>query len=58
MISLLRQDYAAKDYASLFITGQTEWKEINAAIIKRWSESGLRRVKKMAWQIIEKAESK
>ena len=27
-----------------------DWKKINKAIIKRWSKSGLLRVKKMAWK--------
>ena len=28
-------------------------KEVNFAIIKRWSESGLNRVKELAWKLIE-----
>jgi len=32
---------------------QKNWKAINDAIIKRWSRSGLDRIKKMAWKRIE-----
>lgn len=27
------------------------WKKVNKAIIKRWSKSGLLRVKKLAWKL-------
>lgn len=33
---------------------ETNWKAVNEAIISRWSRSGLERIKRMAWRIIEK----
>lgn len=33
-----------------------DWPCINQTIIKRWSQSGLLRVKKMAWDIIKTKE--
>ena len=32
-------------------TAKIDWKKINKAIIKRWSKSGLLRVKEMAWKL-------
>jgi len=36
----------------------TDVREINQAIIKRWSRSGLIRIKKMAWNIVYPKELK
>ena len=30
-----------------------DWKKVNNAIISRWSRSGLERIKKQAWRLIE-----
>lgn len=32
---------------------EIDWREVNQAIIERWSQSGLNRVKKMAWKHVE-----
>ena len=44
----------ARYYADLIMCGNTDWKEINCAIKSRWSVSGLVRVKRMAWKIVNK----
>ena len=50
----ITQKSLALTYA-LAITGSelTDWKAVNQAIIQRWSESGLERVKGMAWAMIQ-----
>lgn len=30
-----------------------DWEKVNQAIIARWSQSGLERVKRMAWKIVK-----
>jgi hypothetical protein len=52
------QKDAAKEYSNLIFAGQVlgndiDWDKINKAIINRWSMSGLRRVKEMAWSILK-----
>lgn len=46
----LTQKQIAQTYAlALRSTWPTDWKRVNEAIMKRWSPSGLERIKKMAW---------
>ena len=35
--------------------GQTDWKQVNEAIIARWSLSGLKWIKRLAWSAVENA---
>jgi hypothetical protein len=50
------QAVIAEDYAEIILSGEeVDWPNINAAIIKRWSLSGLRRVKAMAWRQVKQA---
>ena len=30
-------------------TYQTDWRRVNAAIVARWSQAGLQRIKRLAW---------
>ncbi len=47
------QSHVAMTYAmALVSTWPTDWKAVNAAIVKRWPKD-LERVKKMAWKIVE-----
>lgn len=44
------QNQIAQTYAlGLRSSWPTDWKRVNQAIIKRWSVSGLNRIKKLAW---------
>lgn len=44
------QNQIAKTYAlALRSSYETDWARVNAAIIERWSKSGLLRIKNMAW---------
>lgn len=46
----MTQKSIAKTYAlGLRSSWPTDWPEVNKMIIKRWSVSGLERIKKMAW---------
>ena len=47
------QQHVAKTYAILIQKGCSveQWKDINIAIINRWSVAGLLRIKTMAWRI-------
>lgn len=46
----LTQKQIAQSYAlGLRSSWPTDWAKVNAAIIERWSVSGLNRIKKMAW---------
>jgi hypothetical protein len=46
----LTQKQIAQTYAlALRSTWKTDWKRVNEAIMKRWSFSGLNRIKNMAW---------
>ena len=46
----LNQKQIAQTYAlGLRSSWPTDWKRVNEAIIKRWSLSGLKRIKQMAW---------
>jgi len=46
----LTQKQIAQTYAlGLRSSWPTDWKRVNEAIIKRWSFSGLNRIKNMAW---------
>ncbi len=45
-----KQKAIAQTYAlALRSSWPTDWKRVNEAIIKRWSKSGLKRIKEMAW---------
>jgi hypothetical protein len=50
------QKDVAEHYAKRILAGDTDWILLNAAIKFRWSESGLKRVKTMAWKIVESQE--
>lgn len=44
----------ANTYALALVSSwPTDWKRVNEAIMKRWSETGLIRVKTWAWKIAE-----
>lgn len=43
----------AKTYAILIQKGHKDFAEINRAILKRWSPSGLEWIKKEAWKVVE-----
>lgn len=46
----LRQKQIAQTYAlALRSSWPTDWAKVNQMIVDRWSESGLERIKKMAW---------
>jgi len=46
----MRQKDIAQTYAlALKSSDTTDWAKVNAAIIKRWSRSGLKRIKHLAW---------
>lgn len=40
----------AQRYAWAIQRGDVDWKAVNEAIIARWSVSGLKRIKRMAWR--------
>jgi len=47
-----KQNDVATQYRKAFWTiPDIDWREVNSAIIKRWSKSGLIRIKKIAWRI-------
>jgi len=51
----IHQKNIAKTYALAIMSSEKiDWKVVNKAIISRWSISGLERIKKMGWKIIEK----
>ena len=46
----LKRDIIAMTYAlALRSSEETDWKQVNMAIIERWSMSGLHYIKKLAW---------
>lgn len=48
----LKQADIAKTYAlAIKSHEQIDWPKINAAIVERWSRSGLDRIKTMAWKL-------
>lgn len=54
MINEINQGCTQKQIAQTYALAlrsqePTDWKAANEAIIKRWSVSGLERIKKMAW---------
>ena len=54
----LTQPNVAQLIAAVILAGEIEsvdWKEVNAAIQKRWSHSARNRVMTMAWKIVEQA---
>jgi hypothetical protein len=49
----LRQKDIAGVYAMAIVSSEEkDWPKVNRAIINRWGQSGLNRVKNMAWNII------
>ena len=46
-------DYAQAIFLYLKRDQPFEWHAINYAIIKRWSRSGLKRIKRAAWKQLE-----
>lgn len=50
----ITQKSLAMTYAmAICSSDQPDWSKVNNAIIARWSRSGLERVKKAAWKLIE-----
>ena len=47
----ITQREAAACYAELILAKNEQWVELNSAIKCRWSISGLKRIKTMAWKI-------
>jgi len=46
----LKQKDIAQTYALIIRSGEkVDWKKINTAIVNRWSMSGLKKIKEMAW---------
>lgn len=55
---ILNQNEAAAKYANIlrlaaFYSEDANVEDLNAAIVKRWSRSGLDHIKKLAWDIFE-----
>ena len=46
-----QKDVALTYMLALRSSDKTDWKLVNEAIIMRWSLSGLKRIKDMAWKI-------
>ena len=51
---LIQKEVALSYAMSICSSEKTNWPKVNLAIIERWSNSGLIRVKEMAWKIIDK----
>lgn len=50
----MTRDGVAQTYAMALVSSwPTDWKKANAAIIERWSSSGLEYVKNKAWKIVK-----
>lgn len=52
----MRQADVASTYGLAMLSGerdQIDWAKVNAAIMARWSQSGLLRIKKAAWKLAE-----
>lgn len=45
-----QKDVAATYALALRCSTPTDWRKVNAAIIERWSRSGLQRIKQAAWK--------
>ncbi len=51
----LTQKEVAQNYAlSICSIYETDWVEVNAAIVERWSMAGLVRIKNIAWNKIDR----
>ncbi len=48
-----KQSSIAAVYKLALFDDGTDWSRVNAAIINRYSRSGLDRIKRMAWQGVE-----
>lgn len=48
---MYQKDVALTYAMAIESNDDTDWRTVNEAIIKRWSMSGLERVKKMAWKL-------
>ena len=46
---MTQRDIASTYGLALRSSAETDWAKVNAAIIERWSVSGLERIKKAAW---------
>jgi len=51
---LKQKDIACFYMALISLKAFTDFKKINAAIIARWSRSGLQTIKRMAWKELER----
>jgi hypothetical protein len=49
MKEIKQKDIACTYSLALRSSDPTDWKSVNEAIVKRWSMSGLNRIKDMAW---------
>ena len=50
-----RKDIAVVYAAALWQSAPVEWAAVNLAIKERWSMSGLKYIKELAWDLYEKA---
>lgn len=53
MPEITRDDIAQTYAMALVSSWPTDWKKANAAILERWSKSGLEYIKVRAWKIVE-----
>lgn len=53
-----RDDVAAIYALAILSSEKTDWKAVNAAIMKRWSVSSLNYIKTLAWKMIERKPKK
>lgn len=52
----MKQADVASTYGLALLSGerrQVDWKRVNQAIMARWSQSGLERIKARAWKLAE-----
>jgi len=52
-LNFRQHDIAVTYEMALASSEETDWQQVNAAIIKRWSFAGLERIKKQAWKRLE-----
>jgi aminopeptidase N len=54
----ITRDKLALTYAmAICSSDNTDWKQVNAAIIKRWSLSTLEYIKQKAWKMVEEKQA-
>lgn len=57
-MSTLTENDVARFYAELVQANHMNWGVINRLIVDRWSLSGLLRIKRMAWKIVNEQDDK